>query len=55
VLTLAHFVLVSIYLGMDLIVLLIDRGGELAGDLDRLLLLELEGILRTFSEELQCL
>lgn len=40
---------------MDTTVFRIESGGELSGDLRGLLLIELEGILRALSEELQCL
>lgn len=49
----SYFVGVSVCLRKDATILRIERGGELSGDLRRLLLIELEGILRALSEELQ--
>jgi hypothetical protein len=49
----ANSVLVSVNLGMDVVVLVIDRCSKLARDLDRFLLLELERILRALREKFQ--
>jgi hypothetical protein len=50
-----NLVLVSISLGLDLVVPMINRSSKLARNLSRLLLLELVRILRAFREEFQCL
>jgi hypothetical protein len=52
-LALADFVRVSVCLRADVIFLLVDGGGKSAGDLDGLLLLELEKILGALRKELQ--
>jgi hypothetical protein len=50
-LALANLVLVSVGLGIDVVECMVNRSGKLARDLGRLLLLELERILRALREE----